>query len=60
VLYLFGCGAAVRGLPQQLAHLLNIDVELWRLAAENPAEEALLPPPHLLGPALAASALAWE
>jgi Tfp pilus assembly PilM family ATPase len=59
-LYLFGCGAAVRGLPQQLASLLDIDVHLWRLPAEDPADEALLPPPHLLAPALAASALAWE
>ncbi len=59
-LYLFGCGAAVRGLPEQLASLLDTDVQLWRIPAEVRADEALLPPPYLLAPALAASALAWE
>ncbi len=59
-LYLFGAGASLAGIDRQLASTLDLDVQPWRLPAERPAEADRLPPAHLLGPALAASALAWE
>ncbi|HYO25648.1 MAG TPA: hypothetical protein VEQ85_11955 [Lacipirellulaceae bacterium] len=58
-LVLFGGGASWAGLAPHLAGLLNLPVARWQLDAEDPAAESL-PPAYLLGPAAAASALAWE
>jgi hypothetical protein len=58
--YLFGGGASLAGLADRLAAMLDLPVAVWTLPHENPANGDVLPPPHLLGPALAASALAWE
>lgn len=58
--YLFGGGASLAGLAPHLAKALHLDVHVWDLPAENPAAAQGLPPAHLLGPAIAASALAWE
>jgi Tfp pilus assembly PilM family ATPase len=57
-IYLFGGGASLSGLASRLTSALEIDVQTWTLQAEDPSVS--LPPAHLLGPAVAASALAWE
>lgn len=59
-LYLFGAGASLAGVDRVLASALDLEVQRWTLPPERPADAGLLPPAHLLGPALAASALAWE
>jgi Tfp pilus assembly PilM family ATPase len=59
-LYLFGAGASLAGVDRMLAKSLELEVQQWTLPPERPADAGLLPPAHLLGPALAASALAWE
>jgi Tfp pilus assembly PilM family ATPase len=59
-MYLFGAGASLRGIDRLLSKTLDLDVQRWHLPAEQAADADLLPPAHLLGPALAASALAWE
>jgi hypothetical protein len=59
-LYLFGGGASIAGLSETLSKALDLDARLWSLPAEVSPEADRLPPAHLLGPALAASALAWE
>jgi type IV pilus assembly protein PilM len=60
-LYIFGAGATLRGIRQGLVDALDLDdVRTWSLPPERSDDAATLPPAHLLGPALAASALAWE
>ncbi len=60
IAFLFGGGASLAELAPRLAQSLHIDVQVWDLPAENPANAERMPPAHLLGPAIAASALAWE
>jgi Tfp pilus assembly PilM family ATPase len=57
-MYLFGGGASLDELAPRLSASLGIDVSTWTLPAEDPTVS--LPPAHLLGPAAAASVLAWE
>jgi Tfp pilus assembly PilM family ATPase len=60
-LYVFGAGATLPGVRTGLIEALDLDdVRLWSLPPERPVDAETLPPAHLLGPALAASALAWE
>ena len=59
-IYLFGGGASLRGVEERLSPLVELPVRVWNLPPENAADAERLPPAHLLGPALAASALAWE
>jgi Tfp pilus assembly PilM family ATPase len=59
-MYLFGAGASLAGIERWLASALEIDVQRWQLPPDRPQSAERLPPSHLLGPALAASALAWE
>jgi Tfp pilus assembly PilM family ATPase len=59
-MYLFGAGASLAGVDRRLSATLELDVRTWSLPSERSAAETTLPPSHLLGPALAASALAWE
>jgi Tfp pilus assembly PilM family ATPase len=59
-IYLFGGGASLSGIETRLRQFSNLDVQLWSLAPENPADAEFLPPGHLLGPALGLSALALE
>jgi Tfp pilus assembly PilM family ATPase len=59
-LVLFGGGASLSGLSQRLATSLEVPVSPWTLPPARPEDAERLPPAHLLGPALAASALAWE
>jgi Tfp pilus assembly PilM family ATPase len=57
---LFGGGASLSGLSQRLSATFDLPVMPWSLATARPEDAERLPPAHLLGPALAASALAWE
>jgi Tfp pilus assembly PilM family ATPase len=59
-LILFGGGASLVGIEKRLHEALDLDVRHWTLPHENLADADRLPPAYLLGPALAASALAWE
>ena len=59
-MYLFGGGSSLPGIQQRVKEISNLDVRLWTLAPENPADVGRLPPAHLLGPALGLSALALE
>jgi Tfp pilus assembly PilM family ATPase len=59
-LYLFGGGAALRGGATRLAAALDLPVQPWDLKPQRAADAERLPSAYLLGPALAASALAWE
>lgn len=60
-LYVFGAGATLLGVRQRLVEALDLDdVRTWSLPPERSVDAETLPPAHLLGPALAASALAWE
>jgi Tfp pilus assembly PilM family ATPase len=59
-LYLFGAGASLAGVERWLASALELDVRRWQLPPDRSEDAERLPPAHLLGPALAASALAWE
>lgn len=59
-LVLFGGGAALRGLATRLATTLDLPTQNWDLKPYRPTDAERLPPAYLLGPALAASALAWE
>jgi Tfp pilus assembly PilM family ATPase len=59
-IYLFGGGASLPGIDRRVQEISNLDVQVWRLAAESPADAEALPPAHLLGPALGLSALALE
>jgi Tfp pilus assembly PilM family ATPase len=57
---LFGGGGSLVGIEDRLRRALDLDVQRWTLPLENPADAHRLPPAYMLGPALAASALAWE
>jgi Tfp pilus assembly PilM family ATPase len=59
-LYLFGGGSLLRGAADRLTTSLEAPVHVWTLAAADEELGAQMPPASLLGPALAASALAWE
>ena len=57
--FLFGVGALIPGIADQIAETLEASVEPWTaagLASDSPE----IPPQCLLGPAIALSALAWE
>jgi Tfp pilus assembly PilM family ATPase len=57
---LFGGGASLGGVADRLTAMVELPVHVWDLPTEIAADATRLPPAHLLGPALAASALAWE
>jgi hypothetical protein len=59
-LYLLGGGASMAGIDRRLGDSLELDVQIWTLPYENDVDAVRMPPAHLLGPALAASALCWE
>ncbi len=59
-LILFGGGAPVRDLATRWAATLDLPTQNWDLKPHRAADVERLPPAYLLGPALAASALAWE
>jgi Tfp pilus assembly PilM family ATPase len=57
---LFGGGSLLRGAADRLAAVLEMPVPLWSLPPIDESVSEQLPPASLLGPAVAASALAWE
>jgi Tfp pilus assembly PilM family ATPase len=59
-IYMFGGGASLPGIDRRVREIANLDVHVWNLAPENPADAEFLPPAHLLGPALGLSAIALE
>ena len=59
-LVLFGGGAALPGVADKLAGVVELPVHVWNLPPADPQSAASLPPAYLLGPALAASAIPWE
>jgi Tfp pilus assembly PilM family ATPase len=57
---LFGGGSLLRGAAERLAGALETPVALWSLPPIDESVGESLPPASMLGPAVAASALAWE
>ena len=56
---LFGAGAMLNNVNHWLGSKLKVDLQTWKLQFEGPVEKSHWPI-ELLGPAIAASSLAWE
>jgi Tfp pilus assembly PilM family ATPase len=59
-LYLFGGGSLLGGGSERLSASVDVPVQVWNLPPVDDLAGGLRPPASLLGPAVAASALAWE